>query len=115
MVEKTREEKNLSHDSIDNEVGFIQANPCTYLRKIEVLIGESAVNSKIVDVSEVQTHFTQLLSLVQQGTEVVISQEHRPMARLMPLVLPTQLPPRIAGLHAGAGWVSDDFDEPLEF
>ena len=73
------------------------------------------MNSKIVDVTEVQTHLTELLSLVQQGTEIVISQGNKPQARLMPLVLPkNSLPPRIPGLHAGTGWMSDDFDEPLE-
>jgi len=73
------------------------------------------LNSKIVDINEVQTHLTDLLSLVQQGTEIVISQGNRPLARLMPLSWPlSQQPPRIPGLHAGAGWVSEDFDEPLE-
>lgn len=71
--------------------------------------------SKIVDIHEAQTHLTDLLSLVQQGTEVIISQDYRPRARLMPLSWPiNQQPPRIPGLHAGAGWVSEDFDDPLE-
>lgn len=71
--------------------------------------------SKIVDINEAQTHLTDLLSLVQQGTEVIISQDYRPLARLMPLSWPiNQQPPRIPGLHAGTTWTSDDFDEPIE-
>jgi len=73
------------------------------------------MNSKIVDVSEAQTHLNDLLSLVEQGTQVIISQDKIPMARLMPLVLPNKLPPRIPGLHAGSTWTSKDFDEPLEW
>ena len=73
------------------------------------------MNSKIVDVTEVQNHLPELLSLVQQGTEIVISQGNKAQARLMPLVLPkNSLPPRIPGLNAGSTWTSKDFDEPLE-
>jgi antitoxin (DNA-binding transcriptional repressor) of toxin-antitoxin stability system len=65
--------------------------------------------------TEVQIHLTELLSLVQQGNEIVISQENKPQARLMPLVLPkNSLLPRIPGLNLGSTWISEDFDEPLE-
>jgi antitoxin (DNA-binding transcriptional repressor) of toxin-antitoxin stability system len=73
------------------------------------------MNSKIVDVTEVQTHLPELLSLVQQGTEIVISQGNKAQARLMPLIsTKSSLPPRIPGLNAGSTWTSEDFDEPLE-
>ncbi|MCK5717365.1 MAG: type II toxin-antitoxin system prevent-host-death family antitoxin [Thiomargarita sp.] len=73
------------------------------------------MNSKIVDVTEVQTHLTELLSLVEQGTQVIISKNKMPMARLMPMVLPHHILPRIPGLHAGSTWTSEDFDEPLDW
>ena len=63
------------------------------------------------DVSEVHTRFVELLSLVREGTEVILAQDNKPLARLVPFTSPTK--PRVAGLHKGAIWTSDDFDEPL--
>ena len=48
-----------------------------------------------------------LLSLVADGTEVVLTEDNTPIARLVPISK------RIAGLHSGAIWMSEDFDEPL--
>jgi antitoxin (DNA-binding transcriptional repressor) of toxin-antitoxin stability system len=66
---------------------------------------------KTVDVSEAQMSLRELLSLVLEGTEVVLMDGSTPVARLVPIELATA--PRIAGLHSGAIWTSDDFDEPL--
>lgn len=66
-----------------------------------------------VDVQKVQTRFTELLSLVRKGTEIILAQDDEPIARLAPIVSSTK--PRVAGLHRGAIWFSDDFDEPLPF
>ena len=67
--------------------------------------------TETVDVQEVQARFTELLSLLRQGTEVILAQDNMPLARLVPIASPTES--RIAGLHRGAIWTSDDFDEPL--
>ena len=67
--------------------------------------------AKTVDVSRVQTHFTELMSSVLEGTEVIFMQGNTPLARLLPIALSPKS--RIAGLHSGAIWTSDDFDEPL--
>ncbi len=50
-----------------------------------------------------------------EGTEIVLMEGSTPVARLVPISSPTT--PRIAGLHSGAIWTSDDFDEllPQEF
>jgi len=66
---------------------------------------------KTVDVREVQTNLQELLAQVREGTEIVLTEGTTPLARLVPIVLPTT--PRVAGLHPGAIWTSDDFDEPL--
>jgi antitoxin (DNA-binding transcriptional repressor) of toxin-antitoxin stability system len=67
--------------------------------------------TKTVDVLEAQTNLHDLLSLVREGTEVVLTEGTTPLARLLPIgVSPT---PRIAGLHGGAIWTSEDFDESL--
>jgi len=67
--------------------------------------------TKTVDVREAQTNLQELLSLVREGTEVVLTEGMTPLARLVPIVLSST--PRVAGLHAGAIWTSEDFDEPL--
>ena len=67
--------------------------------------------TKTVDVSEAQSNLKELLSLVQIGTEIVLTEGSTPVARLVPIVS-SDTPPQ-AGLHPGAIWVSDDFDQPL--
>ena len=72
--------------------------------------GGSAVLTKTVDVSEAQTQWVKLLSLVKAGTEIIFTEGSTLIARLVPVALPL---PRLPGLHAGAIWTSDDFDQPL--
>jgi antitoxin (DNA-binding transcriptional repressor) of toxin-antitoxin stability system len=74
-------------------------------------VGETAMLTKTVDVSEAQAHLKELLSLVLEGAEIVLTEDSTPIARFVPIASPTTL--RVAGLHPGAIWTSDDFDEPL--
>lgn len=67
--------------------------------------------TKIVDVGEAQMHLTELLSLVVAGTEVILTEGSKPLARLVPITAP--IAPRVAGLHPGAIGTSEDFDAPL--
>ena len=64
-----------------------------------------------VDVHEAQTRWLELLGLVMEGNEVLVTQAEKPVMRLVPIT--GEAKPRIAGLHAGMGWMSDDFDAPL--
>jgi antitoxin (DNA-binding transcriptional repressor) of toxin-antitoxin stability system len=48
---------------------------------------------------------------VAEGVEVILTKDQAPLARIVSLAPSPK--PRIAGLHAGAGWISEDFDEPL--
>jgi len=66
---------------------------------------------KTVEVQQDQT-LKELLALVGKGTEIILTQEDVPIARLIPIAASSDVP-RIPGLHPGAIWVSDDFDEPL--
>ena len=69
------------------------------------------MQTKTVDVHEAQTHLVELLSLVSAGTEIILTEGSTPLARIVPMAgAPT---PRVAGLHPGAIWTSEDFDEPL--
>jgi prevent-host-death family protein len=69
------------------------------------------MQTKTVDVHEAQTHLFELLSLVTAGTEIILTDGSTPLARIVPLAGATT--PRVAGLHSGAIWTSEDFDEPL--
>lgn len=67
---------------------------------------------RTVDVNEAQANLRELLYLVVEGTEIVLTEGDTPLARLVSIV-PCATMPRKAGLHAGAIWTSDDFDDPL--
>ena len=67
--------------------------------------------TKTVDVREAQINLQDLLSLVREGTEIVLTEGTTPLARVVPLALTTVA--RVAGLHAGTIWTSEDFDDPL--
>ena len=66
---------------------------------------------KTVDVHEAQAHLAELLSLVTSGIEIILTEGSTPLARIVPMAGATT--PRVAGLHPGAIWTSEDFDEPL--
>ena len=67
--------------------------------------------TKTVDMRDAQTNLQDLITLVREGAEVVLTEGATPLARLLPVGLSAS--PRVAGLHAGAIWTSEDFDEPL--
>jgi prevent-host-death family protein len=62
-----------------------------------------------VGVGEAKTHLSRLLRQVEQGDEVVIERDGRPVAKLVHVGQPR----RQFGQLAGAFTVPDDFDEPL--
>ena len=75
------------------------------------------MTTRTVEIEEAQGQLRELLSLVAEGNEVVLTDGDKPLARLVPVDgvngdgdAPKQ---RIAGLHEGAIWTSDDFDAEL--
>lgn len=66
----------------------------------------------IVSVYDAKTHFSQLLTRVEGGEEIIISRSGRPVARLVPLA-PARTD-RTPGLFAGQITMSTDFDEFTE-
>lgn len=67
--------------------------------------------TKTVDLSEAQTSLRELLSLVLEGTEVILTEGQTPIVRLLPIESETTQ--RTPGLHLGAISTSDDFDRQL--
>ena len=70
------------------------------------------MTTKTIDIREAQTRLSELLSLAQQGTEIILSRDNQPLARLVPFGSKLGQT-RVAGLHQGAISASDDFDAPL--
>jgi antitoxin (DNA-binding transcriptional repressor) of toxin-antitoxin stability system len=71
----------------------------------------AVMRTKTVDVGQPDTQLSNLLPLVSEGIEVIITRGETPLARLVPITVPAGS--RVAGLHAGAVSVADDFDDPL--
>lgn len=65
--------------------------------------------TKTVDIQEAQ--LPELLALALEGNEVIITENNKPVARLIPVTSSDK--PRVAGLNRGQAWVGEDFDEPL--
>ena len=69
------------------------------------------MTTQTIDIREAQTRLLELLSFITAGHEVIVTQAQKPVMRLVPMSARAEQ--RVAGLHAGMGWVSDDFDAPL--
>jgi antitoxin (DNA-binding transcriptional repressor) of toxin-antitoxin stability system len=67
--------------------------------------------TKTVDLNQEPMSLKELLSLVRENTEIVLTQGNTPLARLIAITSNETL--RQPGLHSGAISISDDFDEPL--
>jgi antitoxin (DNA-binding transcriptional repressor) of toxin-antitoxin stability system len=84
---------------------LVSALECEEMQNCES--GEKQMLTRTIDVKEKLPDLKGLLSLVADGTEVVLTEGSTPIARLVPIGK------RVAGLHAGSIWTSADFDESL--
>lgn len=83
--------------------GRVSTAPCGVL----VNKRDDTMSARTIDIQKERTDLGELLSLIAEGTEVLLTEGDTPVARLVPIGR------RVAGLHAGAIWTSEDFDEPL--
>ena len=69
--------------------------------------------TQIVCVDEAKERLQDLLAQALAGNEVIITEDGKPVARLVavPVALPRKR--RVPGLNRGAIWTSEDFDKPL--
>lgn len=65
---------------------------------------------RILDIKQLPPATTDLLAMITGG-DLVIEDDGKVVAYLSPI--PPQPNQRIAGLHEGEGWMSEDFDDPL--
>lgn len=69
------------------------------------------MDKKTIEIQEAPAYLKNLLSVVSTGTEVILTEGNTPVARL--LSIESTSTPRIAGLHQGTIWISEDFDAPM--
>ena len=69
------------------------------------------MSTKTVTVEDAQSKFSELLTFTLEGNEVIIVENSKKLARLIPFSAFDT--PRIAGLNKGKIWMSEDFDAPL--
>jgi len=69
------------------------------------------MNSKTVDIHDSKTTLSELVSLALEGNEIIIAEDDKPLARLVPIS--EAKPIRIPGLNRGEIWISEDFNKSL--
>jgi prevent-host-death family protein len=69
--------------------------------------------TQTVSVDEAQERLTDLLAQALAGNEIIITEQGKPIARLVPIPAAAANKKRVAGLNRGAIWTSEDFDQPL--
>lgn len=70
------------------------------------------MSGRTFTIEQAGQHFSELMELASKGQEVVILQENRPAAKLVPIR--DTRGPRQFGQYQGQILIADDFDEPLD-
>ena len=69
--------------------------------------------TKKLDIQQISISIIDLLALVQNDTEIVLTDGDMPLAKVTPIdQIQENIAPK-AGLNSGAMVMSDDFDDPL--
>jgi antitoxin (DNA-binding transcriptional repressor) of toxin-antitoxin stability system len=69
------------------------------------------METETVDLADAPARWREVVALLRAGTEVVLTEGEKPLARLVPVPPPATV--RVPGLHLGVIRTSEDFDEPL--
>jgi antitoxin (DNA-binding transcriptional repressor) of toxin-antitoxin stability system len=67
----------------------------------------SSMRTEDGDNAVAQAQLKELLDRVEAGVRITLRENEKPVARLV------RVSQRVAGLHAGSIWTSEDFNEPL--
>ncbi len=66
-----------------------------------------------VNIHAAKTQLSRLVEKAAAGEEIIIARAGRPLAKLVPLMVPAASQKRVLGVLAGQLQVPDDFDAPL--
>jgi len=69
------------------------------------------MSTQTVNINKFEKQLAELLAIVEQGDEIVIARNGKPIAHLASVTRPKKK--RIAGLNRGTIWTSEDFAAPL--
>ncbi len=67
---------------------------------------------KNVSLTEAQAKLPEIIGNLDPGEEVVITQDQRPVARLLPV--PSQAPRKLGTMRGTVTYMAPDFDAPLD-
>jgi prevent-host-death family protein len=67
--------------------------------------------TKTIEIHEAKHQLADLLDEAAAGTEIILTEDHQPRARLVPITPP--ITHRVPGLHPNSMIASEDFDAPL--
>ena len=67
--------------------------------------------TKTIDISKSDTPASELISMTRDGNDIILAEDGRPLARVIPI--PEWNGIRIPGAHPGAMVPAEDFDAPL--
>ena len=69
--------------------------------------------TRTLELLEIQESLRDLVTRVRSGTEIILTENHLPVARIVGADTASCSGRRVAGLHRGAMILRDGFDEPL--
>jgi prevent-host-death family protein len=85
-----------------------------YLIRPIDLVYDLVYNKNVqVNIHQAKTHLSRLLTQVQQGEEIIISNAGKPVARLVPFKKKKEKSQILPGTAKGKIQISPDFEEPL--
>jgi prevent-host-death family protein len=67
-----------------------------------------------LSIQDVQAHLAELIAKMQPGEEIIITQEQKPVARLVGEKKPLRSPRQLGTLKGTVLFMAPDFDAPLE-
>lgn len=68
--------------------------------------------TKTLSIKDVQSQLPALLALAKDGDEIIIEENGKPSARILPII-GSPKKGLVLGLSEGQVWTSDDFDDEL--
>lgn len=67
--------------------------------------------TRTVNLSKKKVNLKQILSIVEEGNEIILTKNRRKVAKVVPLSKEKR--ERILGQFKGKIWTSDDFEKPI--
>jgi len=70
------------------------------------------MTKKTISIQDAEKQFHDLIIQASEGSEIIIRDGNKAIAKIIPVK--NKYSPRVAGLHTGKIWSSEDFDAPVK-